>query len=69
MEWISVKDRLPDSIVDVLIFDPYQNDMIVGWFNAISNKWVSGLSAPEDYFEIDVEPTHWMPLPPEPPKL
>lgn len=67
MEWIDVNDRLPDSMIDVLIFDHFRNDMIVGWFNTKDKRWVSGLSAPEDYFEIQVEPTHWMPLP-SPPK-
>ena len=66
MNWISVKDKLPDGMIDVLIFDPFHNEMITAWFIEKENRWVSGLSAPEDYFEINPEPTHWMPLP-EPP--
>ena len=67
MEWISVNDKLPGGMVDVLIFDPFHNEMITGWYIAKENKWVSGLSAAEEYYQIKVEPTHWMPLP-EPPK-
>jgi hypothetical protein len=66
-KWISVKDNLPDNLVDVLIYDPFQNESIVGWYDERNKKWVSGLSAPEDYFEIHPDVTHWMHLP-EPPK-
>ena len=55
MSWISVKDRLPDKSVDVLLWDKMfsRADYIKG-----------GKHDPRDW---DADYTHWMPLP-EPPK-
>ena len=70
-EWISVKDRLPEINVDVLVFD-----------KNISLKYVAKIIEDENSngilckffipFPYDVDfshgnVTHWMPLP-EPPK-
>lgn len=61
MEWISVKERLPEVFVKVLICG--SNKEI-----AISCRMKSGIF---DVYPIgydgEVEVTHWMPLP-EPPK-
>ena len=59
MEWISVKDRLPEKWEDVLICNCYSEvdtDMI----------WENPSGSFEFYFEGG-NVTHWMPLP-EPPK-
>jgi len=65
MEWISVKDRLPEDISLVLAFGENYHDAV---FFAYSNK--------VDWFDPDIvhnskidkgDVTHWMPLP-EPPK-
>ena len=57
-EWISVKDMLPTSIEDVLVWDG--EHISVGWYDTYSKGWTSYLGS------IDGA-THWMPLP-EPPK-
>ena len=54
VEWISVKDRLPEDDSLVLVYDgsfpkPYMGRLEWG-------RWV------DDQF-IDCSPTHWMPLP------
>lgn len=58
MEWISVKDRLPEPHTDVLIWGHY--GAFIGWYSHTRQMWRS-----DDYGEIrDV--THWMPLPDAP---
>ena len=56
-EWISVKERLPDKWVWVLVSDGNGADADVAYIN--DN---------EDWIEAAFEPTHWMPLPPPPKK-
>lgn len=75
MEWISVKDRLPENGVEVLIY--YATDIIQGFiYNGI---WKGSVRTTEcmndgyvndrtickqnDYFDFV---THWMPLPKPP---
>ena len=60
-EWISVKDRLPETGERVLVcigavFEAFIDD---------GGKWQRYYSAPLN--EVLGEPTHWMPLP-QPPK-
>lgn len=58
MEWISVKDRLPEPHTDTLICGRY--GAFIGWYSHTRQMWRS-----DDYGEIrDV--THWMPLPDAP---
>ena len=67
MEWISVKDRLPENKTgnpheltdDVLV---YIKEGVVGIceYYPKDNKWF--------FDDIEFEVTHWMPLP-EPPKV
>ena len=69
-QWISVKDRLPDYMGEVLVIvsgKPHENitldgayeiaeyDPVEGWILEMWPEWCSGVV------------THWMPLP-EPPK-
>lgn len=58
MNWISVKDKLPDRGVDVLVW--LSDD---GWcevaFYTLAGKWFT-----EDDIGTHVcSPSHWMPLP------
>lgn len=58
MEWISVKDRLPDEKKQYLIF--VYGKVMVEWFATDGNFFGPGVT----YYE---EITHWMPFP-DPPK-
>ncbi len=69
MEWISIKDRLPEEVKLVLVSNnesKHKEDHWVccgqinysgGWFNQFQDS----------ISDIQIYPTHWMPLP-EPPK-
>jgi len=74
MEWISVKDRLPEHKQDVLLyaFEAIENVYytVVGYPDFDCNKWeIDGyLDTVSNYsIEGDERITHWMPLP-KPPK-
>ena len=58
-EWISIKDRLPESDKKVLITDG--RNMMVSWYY----KWNGMIRWVDTLYVRDI--THWMPLP-EPPK-
>ena len=67
-EWISVKDRLPENKESVLVseFDDYGNNgMTKAWFGGVN--WYlddDGLRATDDHcIYLDMEVTHWQPLP------
>lgn len=60
MEWISVKDRLPENKKYVLVWEPKLDKNIIARYNEKNGYWWS-----DGYFFVF--PTHWMPLP-EPPK-
>jgi hypothetical protein len=60
--WISVKDRLPENLSEVIISDINTGEVISGMI-FINGKFQDANEANRVlYF-----PTHWMPLP-EPPK-
>ena len=70
-EWISVKDKLPDTGISVIVRqyeDKINNGTYVAWIEKLGIKdkpiwqysWCCGCYVPR-------EVTHWMPLP-EPPK-
>lgn len=58
MEWISVKDRLPEYDVTVLVYCDYRNWYSLGHFHINNDLWICSPHQPV---------THWMPLP-QPPK-
>lgn len=60
MEWISVKDQLPEG---ECIAIGYQNEVMIGYIN----ETVGWIQCENDH-EVLTHVTHWMPLP-EPPKL
>lgn len=68
MEWISAKERMPPDKVEVLAYckrslNGYgrKSYLDVAWYNSNFDYW-------ENLTHVDVEVTHWMPLP-EPPQL
>ena len=60
-EWISVKDRLPEEGIDVLVYDDDTNMFLIAWYDKTLDKWLS--TDIGRLFGV----THWMSLP-EPPK-
>lgn len=69
MNWIDVKDRLPESEDDVLVLVCQESDLTQQYYRTIarreSGKWVEGedtglyeIGTPEAYCV-----THWQPLP------
>ena len=72
MEWINVKDRLPEFELPVFVCDNKNADSrficrlesITKSSNGQSHTWLEGNSGHDTWY-YDV--THWMPLP-EPPK-
>ena len=63
-EWISVKDRLPETNEDVLLCFLGSESMVVGGRYEDGSGWYSNTDA-EFYTDCDTPPTHWMPLPPK----
>lgn len=63
-EWISVKDRLPEQFVSVIVYMPNEKPFptVHEGYLADNGKWYSA-HCMRGIKEI----THWMPLP-EPPK-
>lgn len=79
MEWISVKDRLPEPGKEVLlIVHGWQSRLIyIGELNHIAaeKSWLTGVTSAESDWCIwgwsylkEPHVTHWMPLP-EPPEV
>jgi hypothetical protein len=74
-EWISVKDKLPENDVEVLVFNPkdgitigeFDSDRVSGYVESDGSYFCvnSGWSIQYDWAPY-MSPTHWMPLPKEP---
>lgn len=60
--WISVKERLPNNLSEVIIADIVTGEVLSGMI-FISGKFIDSNEGRRVLFF----PTHWMPLP-EPPK-
>lgn len=60
-EWISVKDRLPESRIRVIAHHSTNQVTITNYFDADKNEWDKEVNG------IKTDVTHWMPLP-SPPK-
>lgn len=64
MDWISVKDRLPDNFGPYLVYLEGGYGMDVVPFGPFETKEFQELD--DDGYERKVYVTHWMPLPPPP---
>lgn len=60
MEWISVKDRLPDDYMEVLTWRQRKKCMCIASYSM-------GIWEKDDEFNSEIIVSHWMPLPPAPP--
>ena len=58
MEWISVEDRLPDDMVEVLVIA--DGNMAIAFHR--KGTW----SSEDAWLLYDHDITHWQPLPPPP---
>lgn len=69
MEWISVKDRLPEgktNDIPCLVYDNYHRSRVVRIFNQRHECWDQ--EDGDDYYTdaVDGKITHWMELPTPP---
>ena len=77
MEWISVEDRLPEDVGEVLVCNWNEHtdmDCTVAYYQAKRDMWHASTDMLDAFnydggaqINIDQDVTHWMPLP-EPPK-
>ena len=63
-EWISVKDRLPEKDVRVLV---WMNDNEEGYTQMDTDRWNCTMEQGYHWVRWGKNVTHWMPLP-QPPK-
>ena len=61
-QWISVEDRLPENGKEGVLIGLRWGEVDIGWCE--DSRWRSEFV---NEYE-DGEVTHWMPIPPEPPK-
>ncbi len=68
MEWISIKDKLPELDIEVLIFlnpNPikYPKGIFIAYRGLVNGHWCNEEIKEGEFINV----THWMPLP-APPK-
>ena len=71
MEWISVKDRLPERNHKYLVYGKVETNFLDYSFIGVAELWQVGVTGSQwrlDDFEAGDEDyiTHWMPLPEAP---
>ena len=66
--WISVKDRLPEQRIGVLVYCPEYNNVFAGELNDYLKKGQWYFFDDEIKHPIKEEVTHWMPMP-KPPEV
>lgn len=62
-EWISAKDRLPETIDDVIVCNE-SGKVYSAWYSDADNLWRYAFTAEIVTHKV----THWMPLP-DPPEV
>ena len=62
--WISVKDKLPENYLSVLLFDAQYREIFIGYMDA---EGIFQLEGHSYEYSLGYHFTYWMPLP-EPPK-
>jgi hypothetical protein len=67
MNWIYIKDKLPNPHVDVFIFPrpEYHNVMYVGEMNS-KGEWLCWVADSFGSSPEKITVTHWMPIPDDP---
>ena len=58
-QWISVKDRLPENDVEVMLYDT-DCGIVLGWYDKEIGDFAADFISPLDAV------THWQPLPEKP---
>lgn len=69
MEWISVNDRLPDYNTHVLVYEPKYDGGEIRIASLHKNPYdgkIEWLDSNCEYWGIEFNFTHWMPLPQPP---
>lgn len=76
MEWVSVKDKLPENDEDVLVYHLEDDHITVGYFESENVSYYIQSDGSKFYtysgWETEIpwaqkgEVTHWMPLPDKP---
>lgn len=61
--WISIKDRLPEPNIHVLVYVKEFDFYFIAFLNLDKNKWSEGANGKD--FEV-FKVTHWQPLPERP---
>lgn len=56
--WISVEDRMPDHLEDVLAFESLDGPVVA--YRDESNSWRTWVCTRDD---VDIKVTHWQSLP------
>lgn len=72
MQWISVEDRLPETLESVIVWGKIAGDMNLNAHEAFVSMCSSGLAPGKRFHSVRdrtgvmAEVTHWMPMPDNP---